>query len=336
MSDRERFLAERQRGIGGSDIDDVFSLPPYGCARKLWNEKTGVPADFEVSNDAILRGVALEPLIVEMFRQKTGYVIERRVEAFFDGTDPFLLVHVDFLYEDESGRIGVGEVKSMGREAFKTVTRKGMPQGYILQLQHGMMVTGAQISSFIVHCADLWSKPLIWPVVADREMQDMIRQACREFWKKVQRGEEPKRLDASDARCKKCQYRSTCQGEYLDQLLENPGAVDRDDSLAGLLAEVLEAKEAEKQAAEVVELLETQLKKELGDRQVVDAPGARVYYKASERVTPYNSEAIKEKREALLRYAKEIAGSSLSDCLIEILTPRVTKTRTLRVYARGK
>lgn len=334
MSDRERFLAERRNGVGGSDVDDVFSLPPYGCARKLWYEKTGTTPDFELSNDAILRGVALEPLIRDIFRKKTGLLVEEVQEAFLDAHGDPMLVHVDGLVMQD-GSVGVLEIKAPGREGYQAVKRDGMPKGYILQLQHGMTVTGARFGFFIVHCADYWSKPLIWRVEEDREMQEMIRQGCRDFWKAVEAHQEPPRLDASDPRCKKCQFRATCQGEYLDALLEAAPEVERDPSIAGLLAELLDAKSEEKAAGEVVDYLEAQVKAALGDRQVVDAPGARVYYKAGERVTPYSADAIKTWRDKLLEKVPSLP-SELQDIVIQILTPRVTKTRTLRVYARGK
>ena len=37
----------RRRGIGGSDWVDVLGIPPYGCARELWYEKTGTEPDYD-------------------------------------------------------------------------------------------------------------------------------------------------------------------------------------------------------------------------------------------------------------------------------------------------
>ena len=63
--EREQFLADRLSGIGGSDVADVLSLEPWGCARRLYYEKRQVPPDYaDESKEALFeRGHVLEPLV---------------------------------------------------------------------------------------------------------------------------------------------------------------------------------------------------------------------------------------------------------------------------------
>src|SRR5262245_38151315 len=54
---REKFLEQRKLGIGGSDVAHLFNEPPYGCSRRLWLEKRGIPPDYpESPTDIMERG----------------------------------------------------------------------------------------------------------------------------------------------------------------------------------------------------------------------------------------------------------------------------------------
>jgi predicted phage-related endonuclease len=42
MTERERWLAERRKGIGSSDAAAILGVHPYKSAYAVWAEKTGL------------------------------------------------------------------------------------------------------------------------------------------------------------------------------------------------------------------------------------------------------------------------------------------------------
>lgn len=66
---RAAFLAERRRGIGGSDVAALLGLDPYKTPVQLWHEKVGA-VDSEAGNPAAMRrGNFLEAAVVERYSQ---------------------------------------------------------------------------------------------------------------------------------------------------------------------------------------------------------------------------------------------------------------------------
>ncbi len=88
---REEWLAVRNQGIGSSDSAAVVGLSPYKSPLELWMEKTGRKAPDDLSdNEAVFWGSTLEPVIAQVYGEKTGAKASTLTE-----TDPFLLTGMD-------------------------------------------------------------------------------------------------------------------------------------------------------------------------------------------------------------------------------------------------
>lgn len=68
---RDEWLAERRRGIGGSDTPALLGQSPYATRYDLWLDKTGQAEEFE-GNAATGRGNWLEGPIADYFAEATG------------------------------------------------------------------------------------------------------------------------------------------------------------------------------------------------------------------------------------------------------------------------
>lgn len=64
------WLAARREGIGASDIAAVFGESPWVTPRQLWEAKLGI-GETKAESQAIKVGTALEPVIVDLFREQT-------------------------------------------------------------------------------------------------------------------------------------------------------------------------------------------------------------------------------------------------------------------------
>jgi len=290
-TDRAAFLAERQTGIGGSDVHHLFRLPPYGCALKLWREKTGQAPDYPRDESGPMRrGQKLESIIADEYAAATGRRVETR-GLIRHPEHPEMLVHIDRAvyshdrlveigHNESDFQPGVLEIKSVGRDMLAKLKREGMPDAYILQLQHGMLCTGYQWGSFAVHCADNWQL-IWWDVDRDEEIIGLVRDEVLAFWRSVQSGDPPDSLPAGDKRCQRCEYRTSCRGQALLDLCagSDDGEVEHDPAIAAVVAEYVEARDIAEEADALVAAAREKLEAALGDRTAVDTPGARVYWR---------------------------------------------------------
>jgi predicted phage-related endonuclease len=302
-SKADGFLASRKDCLGGSDAHHLFSLPPYGCLRKLWYQKHNVPEDYPFDgNAATERGNYLEPIIAEMYAKKTKRAVVE-VKQIRMAEDSRFAVHVDRMVSNDKdpavkepeelitnyelqklrrialernfpGPWGVLEIKSPGRESYYKAKREGLLEAYILQLQWGMMVTGATWGAFSIHCADPWETKN-WDVQRDDTIIKELRKAGESFWKL---DNPPDRLPAKSKQCQKCKYRYSCQGERMLDVIEI-SEVPVDNSLLPVLNEYIEAKELVDEAEALTEEVRSRLEPLIGDRAVVDVTGHRVYFR---------------------------------------------------------
>jgi predicted phage-related endonuclease len=276
---RTEFLEERKTGIGGSDAASLFGIG-YGCQRRLWYDKSGVAPDYPLEESTLMElGALLEPFFVEQYEQKTGRQVVREKEVIRHPMYPELLVHVDgSILGGPHPDAGVLEIKSVGKAVFYKVKKEGLPEDYVLQMQHGMLVTDRKWGSFGVGSRDS-GELLHWDVERDEEICNLILREGPSFFHALSNeGAMPRRLDVSDPRCQKCAWRVTCQGDYLRSLV-GAGRMEADESLRSVRAEYLERKALVKEAEVLLEETRDQLETRLGDRTAVWVAGHPIYFK---------------------------------------------------------
>lgn len=282
-----QLLAERATGLGGSDIHHLWSLKPWGCRRKLWYQKrhaiTGDnPPDHPLHDvPEFERGRILEDIVADLYADASGH------DICFVGVSRHkdhdcLIVHVDRLLvkEGEEEASGVLEIKVLGRESFHRVKRSGLPEAYILQLQHGMLVSGMEWGAFGCFWADGWQL-LHWEVQRDEMICESILEEGPKFWATVENGPIPEPLPEIDARCGRCEWRTTCRGAaMLEACSKEPAdALVQLPELAPLVAAYDEARAIVSEAEEHKDSCGDALRAALGDTTAFEVPGYRAYFR---------------------------------------------------------
>lgn len=279
-TEREQFLAERKTGIGGSDMASVFNLG-YGCSRRLFYDKTGTPEDFPRGNDAMELGSLLEPWFRDKYVRITGRAALKSPHFRRHARFPEIVVHADALISREPDQVrdGVLEVKSVSRSVFYKTKREGLPEDYILQEQHALTAFNADWGAFAIGNRD--SGELVhWDVERDEAICQAILREAPAFWKRVQSGDIPDRLEPDDKRCQRCEYRRRCQGNALVEITK--GDMQPAEDLRDILTEYLERKELLDQAEALYAETQEELKTRLGSRDAVTVGKRKVYYRQSE------------------------------------------------------
>lgn len=274
----EEWLAERRTGIGGSDAAAVLS-EGYGCPRALFLDKSGVEPDYqygEVELGLFERGHALEPIIARKFTQATGMKV-RRMPSRVSAERPWMRVNVDRCIETIDPAEGPGylECKTANQHVFQNMLEEGMPNHYVLQVQHGLAVTGWKWGCFAV-LEPYTFRFMQFRYERNESLIAVLQQAEEAFWREVQAGNIPNKLEEfNDQRCEKCVYRRGCRNAEALPAKKKVKPVyvpDENEDLARLVAG-LKAIDIQVEDLEIArDELRDGIKAMLGDRTHVLVP----------------------------------------------------------------
>jgi len=182
-------LQERQKGIGGSDSPVIMGVSPFNNIHDLYLEKTGPVVEI-IETPAMKRGSMLEPLVADIYREKTGRKVTVEKKLFHHSLIDFLLGNVDRKIMDSEKGEGILEIKCPGLQVFGKCKREGLQDYYQIQLQHYLAVTGCKWGAFGVFNAEQWDL-IHFDVERDDELIDLIIEKDIKFWEMVKAGTPP-------------------------------------------------------------------------------------------------------------------------------------------------
>lgn len=252
--DRASWLAARSRGIGGSDVSAILGLSRWKSPRDVWLEKTGRVQE-KTRTWPMLRGIALEPFLIEWFEDHERVKVHRPVPTQRNRDTPWMLVNLDGAGADES----IIEVKTANWWMREEWEDGQVADHAELQAQWGMAVVGYDRAWVIAAISD--ADPTWTPLTRDDALIGTMREACGRFWHDhVLADKEPPAgaIDLPELR----KRRSEPQSVYLGD--------DESDSLA---REYLAANEREKAAKLAKEEAQARLLQHLGDVETLVVDG---------------------------------------------------------------
>lgn len=201
---------DRWEYLGGSDSSCVLGKNPYRPRKVVWQEKID-KLDRDLDNPHVTRGNTMEPIVETWIRENRDYTINSQ-EAFdrFDQSGKSADVHQGresgstatqiFLRDSEQSFVGghpdgIGcdtlyEIKCPTQRKLKRIEQMGVPEYWIYQVQHYLMITGLPKGKLMIWDYDNW-EPLVINVPPDRELHETMRQEYEVFWVCVQNEIEP-------------------------------------------------------------------------------------------------------------------------------------------------
>jgi len=135
---REEWLAERRKGIGGSDAAAILGMNPYKSPLAVYMDKLGLAPEIP-DNEAMRQGRDLEQYVADRFCEATGKKV-RRVNRILQHPEyPWMLANIDRDVVGEDAGLECKTTSVYNRTEF---ARGDVPPVYYWQCQWYMAVTG--------------------------------------------------------------------------------------------------------------------------------------------------------------------------------------------------
>ena len=204
LSDREEWLENRKKGIGGSEISAVIGCNPYMDNITLFEYKTGKRQPDDISEKPyVIYGTNAEEHLRALFaldfpQYKVEYIENN---SFYNSKYPWARASLDGWLTDQDGRKGIFECKtseilnSMHREKWKD---NHIPQNYFCQVLFYMAVyeadfacLKAQLKTVFDGVPYLQTKHFfIERAEVEEDIQYLMKKGS-EFWEYVKKNQRP-------------------------------------------------------------------------------------------------------------------------------------------------
>lgn len=191
MQDRDKWLAVRNTGIGGSDAGAILGLNKYKGPMAVYLEKTGQVEPEDISKKpAVIAGQMLEPVVARMFEEATGKKV-RRMGTLQSLENPWMHANPDRVIIGENAGL---EIKTGGAWSKGLWADDNIPDSYYIQCLHYIAVTGAD-RWYIA--AWLGGQDFVTRTIDRREdeINELIKEEAK-FWDRVQ-NRQPPEVDGS-------------------------------------------------------------------------------------------------------------------------------------------
>lgn len=185
----QEWLSWRKTVITATDCPAIKGSSPWSTAYKCWQKKLDLIPE-QKTNDAMERGKKLEPIIRERFIKKYGLNMTPIVveSSEYD----FLGASLDGL--SDCGRYLL-EIKTGGYNLHKMAKEGSIPAYYMDQMQHQLLVTGAEKCFYQVGSEDE-EKDEVIEVYPHPEFAKEFLPLARSFWKCIAFNEPPALQDS--------------------------------------------------------------------------------------------------------------------------------------------
>ena len=202
MSESE-WLEARKTCLGGTDTANLLVPNKYGSPRKIYESKFGPVTP--LTNIAPRRGQALEPLVCDLYAEKTGFIIfDVGHRLFRHPLFPYIGGTPDRLVLDPTGRIGGLESKTaIGRncEQFSI----DAPLLYRIQAHTYWLILDAILQDMNIEIKTFWDIAAllddnheIFPLNKNSAIRQSIVNVDTKFWNEYYLPQIPPFLDSFD------------------------------------------------------------------------------------------------------------------------------------------
>jgi len=285
----------RKFGIGASEAAAVLGLSRYTTPLDIYIRKTTEGVSWP-ETQATRMGILLEPIVLDLYESDPeGGKVERNLPTVPSVDIPFMFASLDARRADtgypvEAKTVGVRTMHEWGEPGTDQI-----PQEYLVQVTHQMIVTKAQSADIAVLKGG--QEFGIYHVAYDDELGQMVIEGLRQFWMRVEKREPPEPQTADEV--------GRLYRRSREAAIEATPAIV--DAVCALLALRKQLKPLTKQEEE----LETQLKKFLTDRDTITINGeVAATWRSAKESLRFDTKAFQhENAELYAKFLKPVAGA---------------------------
>jgi len=135
---RAKWLEERRKGIGGSDVPGILGISPYSSPYAVWADKLGLLPTKECT-EAMRQGTDLESYVATRFCEETGLKAHRTNRIIRNVEYPYSLANIDRRIIGEKAGL---EIKTCSPFRLPDFGGDKYPPEYLAQCLHYLGVTG--------------------------------------------------------------------------------------------------------------------------------------------------------------------------------------------------
>lgn len=281
---------DRTGFIGGSDVGAILGLNPWKTPLALYNEKLDPnPPEIDEKKARIFRrGQIMEPYVLQMFEEETGYTVAKRNERYTDKEYPFLQAEIDAETDLETN-IEIKTCNPFNAKIWGEEKTDDVPDYYLAQAMHGLMITGRSLCHFgvLIGSDDF----RVYQVKRDEELIDIIRKKEIEFWEHVQNREPPAPINVNDIAMMYFRDNGNCIEASMDIMVDL-------DELKNIQAKIKELDTQKKG-------LENRIKVFMAENSTLTFDGRNVATWKTQNSTRFDSVSFKQAEPELYKqYAK--------------------------------
>lgn len=179
----------RRQHIGASEAAAVLGASNYMTPLELYYRKRGeLP---EVTETTPMRvGKALEPIVRELYQEQTGNRVVCDQWLLVSKAHPFMAATLDGAVEGTSRLVELKTAHPRSSGEWGEPGTDEVPVSYLLQVQHQMIVAGAEAADIAVLIGNADFR--VYTVPRHDVLCERIIEAEAEFWEAVKTGKPPK------------------------------------------------------------------------------------------------------------------------------------------------
>jgi putative phage-type endonuclease len=319
--EEKRFLEERRTTLGGTDSAAICGFSgPYRNAWDVAAEKKGMLPIWR-GNERTEIGRLLEDPVAKAYSQRTGLQLERVDGVTRDQKSPFLGGHPDRLVIGAKKGVEIKTVEFGFEKWSKPGEPLRVPQGYYVQCQHYMMITGYEAWDLVALFG--LSKIRWYTLERNEKVISALRQKDETFWGQYVEGPDLPPMEPSESA--KAWLKDKYSAPKTDDLLVAT------EEQAEAIAHWREAKSSREAFQEEEERWKIRVQSAIGDATGIAADGVTVTWKKNkdtiELVTNWQEVAMVY-REQLLNLTPE------HRVLIDVIPERFTRSVVTRTGPR--
>jgi putative phage-type endonuclease len=192
---RTLWLAERRRGIGGSDAAACAGLSRWTTPLEVYENKTS-DADRDETPE-MRRGTLLEPVVRQMYADATGHSVAQPAGIIQSEEHPFMLASLDGVVQDSRRLLECKTARD--KSEWGEPGSAEIPIEYLCQCQHYLRVARYDVIDVAVLFGNGFEFA-IYEIPADPEFQDLLIEAEIRLWDHVQKRIPPEPINTDDVR----------------------------------------------------------------------------------------------------------------------------------------